>query len=179
MSGFPEWLPPLVLLEEYKGNWSAYLDALYSAFTHDFVQSHPRFRGRGCVPFQRPMSQGKEATFWHIISEGEEERDRQPDLRRCEHIGWVRAIIEHADTVEVKTWEKKHSKRGVAETRVYLWLEDQGYVVVLIDQQRVFRLLTAFPTTYDHTRRRLRKDYNESKRHHCPEKPEPPRRTAQ
>ncbi|MNH30689.1 hypothetical protein D3C79_909980 [compost metagenome] len=39
---------------------------------------------------RHPVIQGKEATFWHMISEGNDEAERLPDLRRCERIRWPR-----------------------------------------------------------------------------------------
>src|SRR4030066_170192 len=59
------------------------------------------------------VEKGKEATFWHLISEGKSEKDRLPDLRRCERIRWPRPIIEHHDRLTIKFWgpERKGGKR--------------------------------------------------------------------
>lgn len=46
MSKTPDWLPPLVLFNDYGGNWHAYLDAVYAFFKQDFVDSKPQFQGR-------------------------------------------------------------------------------------------------------------------------------------
>jgi len=76
----PAWLPELILFEDYEGNWDNYLEAIYTIFWEDFVNSKPSFQGRKLALKKHPVIQGKEATFWHIISEGKQEEDRIPDL---------------------------------------------------------------------------------------------------
>jgi hypothetical protein len=83
MSETPDWLPPLVLFEDYQGNWDAYLEAIYGWFKQDFVDNKPVFQGQRIGLKRLPLSFGKEATFWHMNSEGDTEEDRIPDFRRC------------------------------------------------------------------------------------------------
>ena len=66
-----EKLPDLVLLEEYQGNWDAYLDALYQGFALDFIIDKPVFQGKRLGLKRYPVILDKEATFWHMISSGE------------------------------------------------------------------------------------------------------------
>jgi hypothetical protein len=40
-----EWLPPLVLFEDYGGNWDQYLDVLYKFFKEAFIDSSPTLEG--------------------------------------------------------------------------------------------------------------------------------------
>jgi len=42
---------------------------------------------------RHPMTQNKEATFWHMIQEGSVESERIPDIRRCERIRWPRPSV--------------------------------------------------------------------------------------
>ena len=95
------WLPPLVLLESFGGNWTEYIEEVYAQFKRDFVDSKPSFRGVRMGLKRYPMEQGKEGTFWHMTSEGKVEADRLPDLRRCERIGWPRTLIEKVPCDEV------------------------------------------------------------------------------
>lgn len=88
------WLPDLVLFEDFDGDWGKYLDVIYAYFKKDFADSQPVFRGKRLGLKRHPLSQGKEATFWHMISEGENEDERLPDLRRCERIRWPKPTIE-------------------------------------------------------------------------------------
>ncbi len=85
----PDWLPDLVLFEHYENNWDKYLVVLYEHFKEDFVYQKPVFKGKKLAVKRYPLTDdGKEATFWHIISEGKTADNRLPDLRRCERIRW-------------------------------------------------------------------------------------------
>jgi len=157
MSVTPDWIPPLVLFEDFKGNWDAYLDAIYTYFKKDFVDNKPVFQGRRLGLKRFPLSQGKEATFWHMISEGQEEEKRIPDFRRCERIRWPKPVIEHENDPKVKYWVSV--KRN--EDRIHIWLEEADYVVVLADRKRFLLPWTAFLITRKHTREKLIREYNE------------------
>lgn len=155
MTGQPDWLPPLVLLQHYGGNWDSYLDTIYTYFKRDFIESRPAFRGTRLALKRHPVSQGKEATFWHMISEGKDEATRTPDLRRCERIRWPRPVIEQADAKGLKVWASVRNN----ESRIHIWLEAEDYVVVLAKRKDYLLPWTAFLVTYEHTRRRLQKEF--------------------
>lgn len=42
----PDWLPPLIRLEDYSGSWDDFFSAVYQIFMEDFVQRKPIFEGR-------------------------------------------------------------------------------------------------------------------------------------
>jgi len=155
-----DWLPPLVLLESYSGNWERYINIIYSFYKQDFIENKPIFQNHKLAIKRYPIVEGKEATFWHIISEGKEEADRIPNLRRCERIRWPRPIIEHADDSIIKVW--KNQRRN--ETRICIWLEEQEYLVVLAYRKTYILFLTAYPTTQNHTKRKLQKEYKAFKK---------------
>ncbi len=115
----PDWLPDLILFESFDGDWERFLDVIYEAFKADFVTSKPNWQGRRLALKRHPLSRGKEATFWHMISEGNNEESREIDLRRCERIRWPRPVIERSEEEEIKVW--KNRRKG--ETRICLWLE--------------------------------------------------------
>lgn len=158
MTPAPNWLPSLVLFEDHDGNWERYVEALYSYFKQDFVDDSPSFRGTQLALKRHPVYQGKEATFWHIVSEGKVEDKRLPDLRRCERIRWPRPIIEHENEPAIKVWENIRK----SETRICIWFEDVEYLVVLAIRKGYTLLWTAFPVTQPHRKRRLRKEYEAS-----------------
>lgn len=158
MNEAPDWLPPLVLLNHYGGDWKAYLEAIYDCFKQDFIDSNPVFQGRRLGMKRHPLSCGKEATFWHMISEGSEEENRIPDLRRCERIRWPRPVIEHENDPKVKYWVSVKGKKG-KEDRIHIWLEEEDYVVVLADRRGFLLPWTAFLVTRQHTKEKLRKEY--------------------
>jgi hypothetical protein len=155
MSNLPDWLPPLVLLEGYAGNWEQYLEALYDYFKKDFIESRPSYQGTKLALKRHPVIQGKEATFWHFISEGGNEADRIPDLRRCERIRWPRPVIENASEPIIKIWGNE--RKG--ETRICLWLESQDYLIILAKRKDYILPWTAYLVTQPHQKRKLQQEY--------------------
>jgi hypothetical protein len=155
MTKKPNWLPPLVLLQDYNGNWERYLDSLYDFFKKDFVDNRPSYRGVRLALKRHPVIEGKEATFWHLISEGRTEEGRVPDIRRCERIRWPRPIIEKGSEPPLKIWENE--RRG--ERRICLWLEACEYLVILAERSGYLLLWTAYLATLPHQKRKLQKEY--------------------
>ncbi len=157
MNQTPNWLPPLVLFNDYYGNWDAYLDALYTWFRKDFVDSKPTFQGKRLGLKRHPMTHGKEATFWHMIQEGKIEDERTPDFRRCERIRWPRPIIEHDSDPAIKVW--RNQRKG--KKRVCLWFEQENYLVILADRGQYILPWTAYLLEYPHQQRKLQREYEE------------------
>lgn len=157
MSKPPDWLPPLVCFEDYSGDWKQYIEAVYSYFKSDFVDTKTRFGNRPVKLKRYPLLDGKEATFWHVTSEGKDETKRVPDLRRCERIRWPRPIIGHCDDRVIKCWPNKRSR----DKRIVLWFCEQDYVVVLADRKKYVLLWTAYYVSYERTRRSLMAEYEE------------------
>jgi hypothetical protein len=153
------WLPPLVLLEEHGRNWANYLEAIYMVFKRDFVDSKPMFPNRRVGLKRHPIAQGKEATFWHFVSEGDNEENRAPDLRRCERIAWPRPIIEAVQSESVYVWK---TARG-NERRIVIALRDFSYIVVLADRGDYVLPWTAYCVERNHRRDKLLKEYEEFK----------------
>ena len=151
----PIWLPPLVLLNDYGGNSEAYLEAVYTIFKEDFIDSKPTFQGIRFSLKRHPLFQDKEATFWHVTSEGRQETERTPDFRRCERICWLRPIIENAEDPAIKVWENE--RKG--EKRICLWLEIKEYLVILAKRDGYVLLWTAYLVTQPHQQRKLQKEY--------------------
>ncbi len=163
MCSDPSWLPPLMELSAYNGNWANYLDAVYDRFRADMLSSKLLFRGSRVSVRRIPETKGKGYGFWHCISEGEDEDDRIPDLERCKRIGWIRAVIENADAPEVDCWNNRRGR----ETHWLLWFREE-YLVVLAERKEYYLLKTGY---YPKGRRieRLRAERNAAQ-----EKPTPP-----
>jgi len=155
MSEPPAWLPPLVVLSDYDGDWQRYLEAIYECFRQDFILSTPTYPHKRFALKRHPLLLGKEATFWHLISEGTIEANRLPDLRRCERIRWPRAIIERLGAGDVLVWPTE--RRG--ERRIQASLPDFSYLVVLADRGAYVLLWTAYLVEHEHRRRRLWQEY--------------------
>ena len=152
----PAWLPELIRFEDYGGNWTTYVEAVYLRFHRDFIETQPKFNGCWVRCRRDPLAQGKEAGFWHCTSAGKDEAQRTPELRRMERIGWVRAIIEHADDPMLSLWVRKED----AESRWHLWFREEFMVVLgerpRPDGRRYFQLITAFETLLEHQKRKQR-----------------------
>ncbi len=149
-----DWLPPLMEFNDYGGDWNAYLDAIYAAFRKDFVTCKPSFRGRRLGLKRHPEYDGKEATFWHMTSEGSVEEERIPDFRRCERIRWPRPLIEHEAEPEVLVWIER---RGANDERIHIYLPDERYLVVLADRGNYILPWTAFYIEHENGHRKYLK----------------------
>ena len=155
----PDWMPGLITLPEYNGNWDAYLAATYAAFSVDFLGVRPDFEGKRMGLKRHPIARAKEATFWHFVQSGPVEADREPDLRRFERIRWPKAVIAHATDPAVKRWTEK---RGKAD-RIHLWCEDAMYLVVLDEHDDYILPWTAYPIQRDHEAAKLNRRWEENR----------------
>lgn len=152
----PDWLPDSL---PFQGNWSGYVEEVFAIFARDFITTKAYFRGKEIRLRWNPTYNAKPYAFWHLVQEGQVEDDRTPDIRRCERIAWIRAIIDHADDDRVKVWENERTGARGRERSVLLWLEEQDFLVVLGERNDYYLLVTAYQTNRDHTRRKLRKEY--------------------
>jgi hypothetical protein len=158
------WLPGLVVLEDYGNNWSRYLDAIYLTYKADFLDNQPKFLGKRVSVKRLPMDRGKEAGFWHLIQEGKEEDERIPNLRRCERIRWPRPIIEHGHETLILMWQnERHTKVGI-QKNICLWFQKHEYLVVLRIRKSGFIFWTAYPVAEAHKKRKLLREYQENKK---------------
>jgi hypothetical protein len=150
----PDWLPNLIILEDFNGDWSRYINEVFAIFYKDFIETQPKFRNKWIRCRRDPMHDGKEAGFWHCTSEGLDEANRKPDLRRCERIRWIRAIIENSSDEKVLIW----TTRKNYDLRTHLWY-DGKFLIVLGNRKKCFQLITTFYTDRKHTIKKLRKEY--------------------
>jgi hypothetical protein len=149
----PDWLPDIVRLEDYGGQWRKYEEAVYARFYSDFIASRPTLQDMP-VYVTINLVRGKERTFWHCIQEGPVEEERIPDLRRCERISWIRPVIEHVDSPEVRQWVNE--RRG--KNRSILWVDSAEFLVVLEPRGSAWYLWTAYPVTSEWKKVRLFKE---------------------
>jgi len=154
----PEWLPALVKISDYDGNWNNYLDKLYAYFCEDFISSASNYRGLKVCIKRHPLIEQKEATFWHIITKSENSEERIPDLERCERIRWPKPIIEKVPSSQIKVWQNRRRN----ETRVCLWFENAEYLVILSERKNFLLLWTAYPVMKNHRKNKLKKEYESS-----------------
>lgn len=160
---FSTFLPPLLSLNDCNGDWARFLDHLYGIFSRDFLQSQPAYQKTVKTKYypEVPHEKYKHSTFWHLISEGKVECDREPALDRCERLGWIRPIIENSEKSEFRIWEEtNHGGRG-ENKRILISLEDFSYLVILEDRGSFVLLWTAYPVSPEHSRRKLKNRFEE------------------
>ena len=131
-------LPPLELMFN---PWQQYEDHLYGIFLDTVVNSGLTFQGLPVKSQYRPETKDKGFSFWHLISEGDDEVERQPCPRRCERIRWFAWIIENVgDCNEITWWE---NNRG-SNTHVVIWLEQEQFAVILAKRNGYYLIKTAY-----------------------------------
>lgn len=60
------WIPGLIYFDDYDGDWTAYQEALYFIYKHDFLDSQPVYEGKRVQVRKHPIEFGKEESFFHI-----------------------------------------------------------------------------------------------------------------
>lgn len=154
------WLPPLIRFTTFGKDMPLYIEAIYAQFKNDFINTKPVFRGTHLGLKRYPLQNGKEATFWHMITEGEQEKNRTIAINRCERIGWPAPIINHSEEQVIRCWENRRK----SEIRILLWLVQDNYLVVLTKRSGYILPWTAYPLTQEHTKMKLEKEYQDYKK---------------
>ena len=144
-------LPDKITLEEYGGDFSSYLEAVYAIFRRDFVDSRPVFEGTRLGLKKHPFIDGKEYTFYHFTHDGDIEKERLPNLRRLERISFPRPMIDNSTHPFLKVWR---NKRGTNE-RILIFHEDESYLIVLEDRGDFILPWTAYLVEYKNRRIKL------------------------
>jgi len=149
------WLPELIRLEDYDNDWPRYLDAVYAVFRRDFVDTRCEFAGIRLGLKRNPLQEGREATFWHMVTTGDIEEERAPDLKRCERIAWPRRVIENYDSRDVLAWKNKRKR----DDRILLYLREERYLVVLNVRNGYILPWTAYTVDRHHRDKKLLREY--------------------
>jgi hypothetical protein len=133
-------LPPLLLFNDFGGNWDSYREALYQIFL-DTINNKLTFLGLPvrCRYFQ-PISD-MHRSFWHLITEGPViDEERIPNFRRCERISWIPHLVTNSADQAILCWE---NKRG-ANNNTVLWLPPEKYMIILSKRKEYYLLTTAY-----------------------------------
>lgn len=148
-------LPNLIELDEFNGDFLKYLEAVYECFKRDFIINRPIFRGVRLGLKKYPLFQEKEATFWHMTSKGEDEANREPDLRRMERISWPAAMINKSEHPYLKVWENTRANK----TNILIFHEEENYLLVLRKAKDYILPWTAYLIEYKSRKEKLLKEY--------------------
>ena len=131
-------LPELFL---FHGDWDRYEDELYGIYLETIVRSGLTFGGVPVRSRYVPPTKNKGYSFWHLISEGEREEERIPDIRRCERIRWVAWLVRNAlSHPDVSWWE--NDRWG--NTHIVIWHENENFAVILAKRTGYVLLKTAY-----------------------------------
>ena len=129
------------LLDKNNRNWKEYLEDVYQVYQDTITRVGLIFDGAPVKTRWFPCDDGKGATFWHMITEGEIECERTPDERRCERIRWVAWMITNAKTdAELCWWE--NTRRG--NTHIVIWAKDHNFAVILAKRKGCYMLMSAY-----------------------------------
>ena len=155
-------LPEKIFLEEFGGNYKAYIDAIYEVFKRDFIIHKATFGSHKLRLKYHPEIQDRAYTFYHMTHSGEIESERLPDLRRCECMPWARPTIENTLSWELKFWRQTRQR---SKNRVCIAIEvlEETYFVILEVRETFVLLWTAFWAEYKHQITKKFKEYQEWK----------------
>lgn len=122
------------------GAWEEVLDRLYSVFTSIFKQQ-PRRKvlGKSLIFDERTIDSDLEEGFWHVITKGKGE-DRILDTERARRLSWISDMLDGV-AEGLSRWKYQE---GDGTNKLYYWLEDERYVLILAERKSVISLVTAF-----------------------------------
>lgn len=150
--------PDIIELNEFGGNFQNYFQAVYAIFKNHFIDNNPTFDGIPVYTKKYPLTDGKyHRTFYHVTHEGEDEADRNPDMRRMERIKYPKFIADNNPHAELLVWIEKRKN----EDRIHILNMEEGYLLVLAKRKNFLLLWTAFYLEYNHQRRKKLKKYDE------------------
>ena len=168
----PDWLPDII---PFQGDWNAFVRVLYTVFSADFKTGTPRFRSRPLWHDRRIASDCPyqfEEGFWHLVTRDQwvysrqtrrKEKERLPELDRAARLPWAKPIAQNEDSQELVVWEFEEETRNGKAIRIYLWLKELDYVVILERQAKqmgeVYLLITSFLIDHESKRRDLESRY--------------------
>lgn len=156
-------LPGLIYFEDFAGDWDSFINFIYEIFKNDLIDNPPQIE----KPFRLkkyPIFDGKESAFWHLVSEGQVEDNRTPNIRRCERISWIKPLIEKKESKYLRVWRNQRKTKKGIEKRIVISKADFDYVVILTKRKNYYMLCTAYPVERSHQRRKLAKEYNAYKK---------------
>jgi hypothetical protein len=145
-------LAPLFPLAGFDGSLGEYIDRLYARYCSTVHEAGLDIWGLPLVAGDRRASDGRDATFWHIITSSTAEKveqTRRLDLERCALVPRVCDVLE---------------RLADESLRVYWWQEPKAHILatpadfsVIVMVRRVcgtYKFVTAWPAAKPHERRR-------------------------
>ncbi len=150
-----DFLPDILTLEDFNGDFQKLKMKAYSVFQHDFKNTRPYFYTNPIRLKSGLDIDGMEPSFWHVISDGPDESKRTIDLDRIARVPWIAPIITNFRDSNIRWYED--SRKGKKST--VLWYVPGDYLVVLEHRNKSLLLQTAYIIKYESKRKKIEKTY--------------------
>lgn len=150
--------PPALM--NFGGDWQSYSETIYQRYHTDIVEKPRSLWGNEVKIRWKPVEQEKPFNFWHVISEGQTEESRTPDMSRCARIGWIAWVINSCnENHECIRWyiSERSTPRG-RKFNLVLWAHEHDYVVILEPRDGFALLVTAYPLA-ERRRQKVAREY--------------------
>ena len=148
--------PDLLSFNDYGGDWPAYETELNRVFMAEIARGRLTFREEKVSCRRHDEVAGRWASYWHLVQEGKIEKDRLPDLRRCERLRWVPWVIQNGvQHPEIHEWQNTRK----TEVNPLLWYREE-YLVILGRRNGYWLLRSAYCTEQSGRIRQLRRERN-------------------
>lgn len=151
----------LLLPELLDIDWSSYaerIDFLYQIYLDELYNKKLTILNKPITCRRNPLDDDKHECFWHLITEGDKERT--PDFERIRRFRWCAYILNNYQNAQICCWEKDCKTHKGSQKRLFLWLEEEKYLIVLGENRAKtsFELITAYYVTHAGTLRSITKD---------------------
>lgn len=141
-------LPPMI---NTNGGWEEIIARLDVEFGRVFrCNPRRRFEGKPLVYNSSVRDGDIEEGVWHVIAKGD---PRLFDPDRARRLSWIECMLD-GSAPGLSRWRYIE---GDGTVKIYLWLEEESYVVILAEKERVVVLVTAFYVSQNWTFRDLEK----------------------
>lgn len=149
-------LPELIDIDI--NEYSQKIELLYQIYLDELYKPRINILGREITCRMNPLDADKHECFWHLITEGNPERT--PDFERIRRLHWCAYILNNYKSSEIICWEKPWKTSKGTQRRVFFWLENEKYLVILGENRKKtsFELITAYHVTYPGTLRSIARD---------------------
>ncbi|HBY21611.1 MAG: hypothetical protein A2Y24_07540 [Clostridiales bacterium GWE2_32_10] len=161
------WLPPLKRCEDLN-KYAEYEDELYEIFKRDFINNQIYFESKVLRIRKHPITYGREEAFYHIICKDLlKNRDRTPDIARCERIEWPRKIIDNCKCdnnciwcSKIKIYKKIFKNNNY---RYHILFEEYSYIVIVEERKEYMLFITGYVIDEDNEMDKKLKDFGNYK----------------
>lgn len=137
-------------LEQFNGDFKKYDNFLYNEiYLHQLTEGILIFNNKKVSFKKHPIECGKEQTYFHLTTKSTNKgiplSERNPDLRRCERLHWIRPSLE-TDHVNLCGFScfVQYVEPYKNTNRVHLFNEQERYLIILEERKSYYLLITAF-----------------------------------